>query len=71
MNHITPATARQGARARRVQAIRDGALARERLGQAAVFRFDGGKFVVVFRGEVFSGATLEEAIAAAQGGPTP
>ena len=51
------------ARDLRVQAIRDGALVRARLSQAALYRFDGGRHIVIVRGMVSSGDTLEGAIA--------
>ena len=55
----------------RIKAITDGACVREALGQVAIFRFDGGRFIIIHQGRAFSGSTLDEAIAAAQraGGP--
>ena len=58
-----PANAREA----RIAAIRNGALVRARLGQAALYRFDGGRHVVTVRGVVYSGATLAVAIEEAGG----
>jgi hypothetical protein len=53
----------EAARQLRVQAIRNGALVRARLGQAAIYRFDGGRHVVIVCGVVTSGDTPDAAIA--------
>ena len=64
----TPPTTR---RAARIQAIIDGALVRQHLGQAAIHRrLVDGRHQIVVRGMVFVGSNLDEAIdAARQGGP--
>ena len=50
-------------RAARVQAIRDGARVRRALGQAALHELlPDGQHKVVVRGQVYVGATVEEAI---------
>jgi len=69
---IEPAERRRRARAararqRRVQGIRDGARVRETLGEAALHHVLRDGHEIVHRGERYTGATLAEALAAAQG----
>ena len=50
-------------RQRRIETIRDGAVVRQYLGQAAQYRrLSDGRHEVTHRGWVFTGTTLEEAI---------
>ena len=62
----TPATSAKSAR---IQSIIDGARVREVCGQGAVHRvLPNGQHQAIVYGVVFSGATLDEAIAAARQG---
>ena len=72
MSIIDHQTAKESARRARVDAIRDGAITREHLGQAATHRLlpDGRHEISVYdraAGELrqFTGETLDQAIAAA------
>jgi hypothetical protein len=62
------ATARRAARAARVEAIRNGARVRNALGEAALYQQLDDRHEIVFRGERFRGATLEEVITKAKPG---
>ena len=54
-------------RTRRIEAIRDAALVRIALGQAAIYRrVDDGQHEVAIHGQTTVGATLQEAIRATQ-----
>jgi len=63
------ANARRLARQARVQAIRDGALVRRKLGQGAIHeRLSDGLHVVIYRGRRFTGPAVDAAIQAAREG---
>ena len=67
MSPILQADAESGkladARAARIEQIRDAALVRVALGQAAIYRrLDDGRHQVAIRGKTTVGATLDEAI---------
>jgi hypothetical protein len=60
---MSTTTTDTAARHLRIAEIRNGALVRARLGQAAVYRFEGGRHVVTVGGVATSGDTLDAAIA--------
>ena len=61
-----PTTEREAARRARIESIRFGARVRDRLGQGAHHEIVDGEHVVTWRGRRFHGATVDEAIKAAQ-----
>jgi len=63
-----PSPARSADRRERAQAIRDGALVRESLGQGAQHEMVDGEHTITWRGERYRGATVEEVIRAAREG---
>jgi hypothetical protein len=64
MDRIASSTLRQA----RSASIRDAALVRQHLGQAAQHQLADGRHQITFRGRTFTSATLAAAIAAAQEG---
>ena len=63
---LPPTTEREAARRARVEAIRDGARVRRALSQGALHEFTGGVHTITWQGERYHGATVDDAIRAAQ-----